>query len=69
MADPLSVVAGVTGLLCIAGAILKKGYSVARSLTGSTKTVHCLLMQLSQLTGVLVAPEAQEKEAQEARAW
>ena len=62
MADPLSVAAGIVGLLAFAGTALTKGYCVLRSLQGSKNDVERLLAELSQLTGVLVAIEAQEKE-------
>ncbi|KAL6714020.1 hypothetical protein ACLMJK_008514 [Lecanora helva] len=63
MSDPLSVAAGVTGLLAFAGSTLTKGYYILRSLQESKKDVKQLLAELSQLTGVLVAIEAQEKKA------
>lgn len=63
MADPLSIAAGVVGLLAFAGSTLTKGYSILSSLQGSKSDIQRLLAGLSQLTGVLVAIEAQEKEA------
>jgi hypothetical protein len=65
MADPLSIAAGVAGLLAFAGATLTTGYSILASLTGSKSDIHRLLAELSQLTGVLVAIEAQEKAAKD----
>lgn len=61
MADPLSVTAGIVGLLAFAGSTLTKGYGVLRFLKESSKDVNLLLVGLSQLTGILVAVEAQEK--------
>lgn len=63
MADPLSVTAGVVGLLAFAGSTLTKGYSILQSLQASKNDVNQLLIELSQLTGILVAIEAQEKES------
>lgn len=63
MTDPLSVAAGIAGLVMFAGATLTKGYSVVHSLQNSSKDVHHLLMELSQLTGVLVAIESQANAA------
>ena len=63
MADPLSITAGVVGLLAFAGSTLTKGYSILQSLQDSKNDVNQLLIQLSQLTGILVAIEAQEKES------
>ena len=63
MADPLSIAAGVVGLLAFAGSILTKGYSILQSLQDSKNDVNQLLIELSQLTGILVAIEAQEKES------
>ena len=63
MADPLSIASGVVGLLAFAGTALTQGYRILHSLQGSSKDVRRLLAELSQLTGVLVAIEAQEKEA------
>ena len=63
MADPLSITAGVVGLLAFAGSTLTKGYSILRSLQDSKNDVNQLLIELSQLTGILVAIEAQEKES------
>ena len=63
MADPLSITVGVIGLLEFAGATLTKGYRILRSLQESSKDVKRLLAELSQMTGVLVAIEAQDKEA------
>lgn len=63
MADPLSIAAGIVGLLAFAGSTLTKGYSILSSLQGSKSDIQRLLSELSQLTGVLVAIEAQEKEA------
>ena len=63
MADPLSITAGVVGLLAFAGSTLTKGYSILQSLQDSKKDVNQLLIELSQLTGILVAIEAQEKES------
>lgn len=62
MADPLSITAGVVGLLAFAGSTLTKGYSILQSLHDSKSDVERLLIELSQLTGILVAIEAQEKE-------
>ena len=61
MTDPLSVTAGIVGLLAFAGTTLTKGYTVIRSLQDSGKDVQRLLVELSQLTGILVAVESQEK--------
>ena len=63
MADPLSITAGVVGLLAFAGSTLTKGYSILQSLQDSKNDVNQLLIELSQLTGILVAIEAQEKES------
>ena len=62
MADPLSITAGVVGLLAFAGRTLTKGYSILQSLQDSKNDVKQLLVELSQLTGILAAIEAQEKE-------
>lgn len=62
MGDPLSITAGVVGLLAFAGSTLTKGYSILQSLQDSKNDVKQLLIELSQLTGMLVAIEAQEKE-------
>ena len=62
MADPLSITAGVVGLLAFAGSTLTKGYSILQSLQYSKPDVQRLLIELSQLTGILVAIEAQEKD-------
>ena len=62
MADPLSITAGVVGLLAFAGSTLTKGYSILHSLKESKNDLKQLLIELSQLTGILVAIEAQEKE-------
>ena len=62
MADPLSIASGIVGLLAVAGTTLTKGYCILRSLQGSKSDVERLLIDLSQLTGVLVAMEAREKE-------
>lgn len=62
MGDPLSITAGVVGLLAFAGKTLTKGYSILQSLQDSKIDVNRLLIELSQLTGILVAIEAQEKE-------
>lgn len=62
MGDPLSITAGIVGLLAFAGNTLTKGYSILQSLQDSKKDVNRLLIELSQLTGILVAIEAQEKE-------
>lgn len=62
MADPLSITAGIVGLLAFAGSTLTKGYRILRSLQDSSKDVKLLLAELSQLTGILVAIEAQEKD-------
>jgi hypothetical protein len=66
MADPLSITAGVVGLLAFAGSTLTKGYCILQSLQGSAKDVKRLLAELSQLTGVLVAIESHEKDANKA---
>ena len=63
MTDPFSIAAGVVGLLAFAGTTLTKGYSILQSLQDSKKDVNKLLIELSQLTGILVAIEAQEKES------
>ena len=63
MADPLSVAAGVVGLLAFAGSTLTKGYSILQSLQHSKNDVNQLLIELAQLTGILVAIEAQEKKS------
>ena len=63
MTDPFSIAAGVVGLLAFAGTTLTKGYSILQSLQDSKKDVNQLLIELSQLTGILVAIEAQEKES------
>ena len=63
MTDPFSITAGVVGLLAFAGTTLTKGYSILQSLQDSKKDVNQLLIELSQLTGILVAIEAQEKES------
>ena len=63
MADPLSITAGVVGLLAFAGSTLTKGYSILQSLQDSKNDVNQLLIELSQLTGILMAIEAQEKES------
>ena len=63
MTDPFSITAGVVGLLAFAGSTLTKGYSILQSLQDSKNDVNQLLIQLSQLTGILVAIEAQEKES------
>ena len=60
--DPLSVTAGIVGLLGFAGVTLAKGYGVWRTLSESKDEVKRLLAELSQLTGILVAIEAQAKE-------
>ena len=60
MADPLSIAAGVTGLLAFAATTLTKGFTIVKTLQGSASEVKRLLGELSQLTGVLVAIEAQE---------
>ena len=60
MADPLSIAAGVTGLLAFAASSLTKGFAIVRSLQGSATDVKRLLAALSGLTGILVAIEAQE---------
>ena len=62
MADPLSITAGVVGLLAFAGSTLTKGYSILQSLQDSKHDVQRLLVELSQLTGILGAIEAQEQE-------
>ena len=62
MADPLSIAAGVTGLLAFAGSTLSKGYSIIQSLKGSREEVQRLLVELSQLTGILFGLEAQDKQ-------
>lgn len=51
MADPLSITAGVVGLLAFAGSTLTKGYSILQSLQHSKNDVNQLLIELSQLTG------------------
>ena len=66
MADPFSIATGVVALVAFAGKILTKGYGTLRSLRGSSDEVKRLLIELSQLTGILVAVEAQYKEAGEA---
>ena len=66
MADPLSIAAGVVGLLAFAGSTLTKGYSILQSLQDSKSDLKHLLIELSQLTGILVAIEAQEKELNKA---
>lgn len=63
MADPLSIAAGVTGILGFAGVTLTKGYAVLRVLSEGRNEIQRLLGELSQLTGILVAIDAQEKEA------
>jgi chromosome segregation ATPase len=65
MADPLSVAAGVTGLLAFAATAITKGYSILRSLQGSGKEVQRLLTELSQLTGLLCAIVAQEEQTEQ----
>jgi Fungal N-terminal domain of STAND proteins len=62
MGDPLSITAGITGLLVFAGTALTKGYGLLRSLQGSSMEVQRLLTELSQLTGLLCALEAQQKQ-------
>ena len=62
MADPLSIAAGLVGLLAFAGSTLTKGYGILRSLQDSKNDLKQLLIELSQLTGILVAIEAQEKD-------
>lgn len=62
MGDPLSITAGVVGLLAFAGSTLTKGYSILQSLQDSKHGVQRLLIELSQLTGILVAINAQEQE-------
>lgn len=62
MGDPLSITAGVVGLLAFAGTTLTKGYSILQSLQDSKYDVQRLLIELSQLTGILVAIKAQEEE-------
>ena len=61
MADPLSIAAGVAGLLTFAAQTLTKGYGLVKSLKGSNEQVKQMLAELSQLAGVLAAIEAQEK--------
>ena len=62
MGDPLSIITGVVSLLAFAGNALTKEYSILQSLQDSKHDVMRLLIELSQLTGILVAIEAQEKE-------
>ena len=62
MGDPLSITAGIVGLLAFAGSTLTKGYGILQSLQDSKTDVNRLLIELSQLAGILVAIEAQEKE-------
>ena len=63
MTDPLSITAGIVGLLGFAGSILTKGYGIIRLLQDSGKDVQKLLVELSQLTGILVAIESQGKDS------
>lgn len=61
MGDPVSITAGVVGLLAFARSTLTRGYSILQSLQDSKNDVNQLPIQLSQLTGILMAIEAQKK--------
>ena len=60
MAEPLSIAAGVVGLVSFAGSTLAHGYTVLHSLQNSKEDITRLLTELSQLTGILAALRAQE---------
>ena len=61
MADPLSISAGVTSLLAFASTALSQGYTIVQSYKQSGAEVNRLLVELSQLTGILAAVDAQER--------
>ena len=60
MVDPLSIAAGISGLLVFAKSSLTKGYAIVGSSQGAATEISRLLGELSHLTGVLAALEAQE---------
>jgi ABC-type transporter Mla subunit MlaD len=58
MADPLSIAAGVVGLLTFAGSAITQGYQLSQAMGESRKDIARLLAELAQLTGLLVAIDA-----------
>jgi hypothetical protein len=61
MADPLSIAAGVVGLLTFAGLTVSKGYQLLHDIQGSKAEVQQVLTSLARLTGILATIEAQQK--------
>lgn len=57
--DPLSITAGVVGLITFAGTVISKGYQLLSTIKVSRHNVTELLDSLSTLTGILTAFKAQ----------
>jgi hypothetical protein len=57
MADPLSIAAGIAGLLAFTGAVISKGYSVA-SRGAEMRHLATLLREAANLSGILAGVNA-----------
>ena len=55
--DPLSIAAGVTGLLAFTGTVISKGYSIASSISG-LQNLTTLLQETTSLSGTLAGINA-----------
>jgi hypothetical protein len=58
MADPLSIAAGIAGLLSLTGTIISEGYRISSKIKQNSDNIGSLLNELSLFSGVLAGLKA-----------